>query len=165
MWGREGEIQIAFFFCSQCKVYSRYIARILSCPQALSVLCYSCWLKKGSLPFMHTGDCSTGERVCFLAKLSTWTDVEKFKKIVTHRRKTRLSRNPPFLLPVLKMWKSAPLKLLQSRMGHAQEPHLGAKTDACHMESLTLASYSRTKGGRSICSGGMAVNNCWRLST
>lgn len=29
----------------------------------------------------------------------------------------------------------------------------------------TLASYSRTNGGKSICSGGMAVNNCGRLST
>lgn len=31
--------------------------------------------------------------------------------------------------------------------------------------ALTLASYSRTKGGKSICSGEMAENSWWRLST
>ena len=99
---RAGKMKHSFFFFSQCKVYSRCNTPILSCPQAFSVLCYSSQLKKGSLPFTHTGDCSTGSLLLSKALYSDW----RRKKIVRKLLLTEEQLNPPILLPILKMQKS-----------------------------------------------------------
>lgn len=75
---------------------------------------------------MYIGDCSNGKAASFLAKPSAWADVDKkVQRIITHRATQTLQEPSLFLLPIFKMWKSVPLKLLQSRVGAAQGLLLG----------------------------------------
>lgn len=108
-----------FFFSSRCKVYSTYMTWILSSAQALSMLCYSSWLKKASLPPTHVGGCTIENRIYFLTLPRTNSEKKNLRKsLVTEE--TRLSRNPLFILHILNTERSIPLQVLQSRMGDTQ---------------------------------------------
>lgn len=108
-----------FFYSSRCKVYSTYMTWILSSAQALSMLCYSSWLKKASLPPTHVGGCTIENRIYFLTLPRTNSEKKNLRKsLVTEE--TRLSRNPLFILHILNTERSIPLQVLQSRMGDTQ---------------------------------------------
>lgn len=100
-----GKIKHSISFCSQCKVYSRCTTRILSCPRALTVFCYSSWLK--SVVCLSCTGC-IGKGVCFLAKPSTWTDAEKkpkqtfFRQLLLTEEQLDSRGTLPFFSPFLR---------------------------------------------------------------
>lgn len=114
-----GKQKTAFFFFSRCKVYSTYMTWILSSAQALSMLCYSSWLKKASLPPTHVGGCTVENRVYFLTLPRTNSEKKNLRKLLV-MEETRFSRNPLFILHILNTERSTPLQVLQSRMGDTQ---------------------------------------------
>lgn len=114
-----GKQKTAFFFFSRCKVYSTYMTWILSSAQALSMLCYSSWLKKASLPPTHVGGCTIENRVYFLTLPRTNSEKKNLRKLLV-MEETRFSRNPLFILHILNTERSTPLQVLQSRMGDTQ---------------------------------------------